>query len=217
MRSIVGRLLLALIAAVLVLGWTQRDQLPAMRDWVADIFNRTELIGPAGEPSEKLARQAESKLESLLGGGGTTVRFSGNEVQSYVQYRLAPQLPAGVTDPRVTINDSTMALRVLVRLEELQQQMSVDALRRLLGDSASVEAEFEPDLAAPGMAEVEVLSLRAGAFPIPPLAIPIILREAGLQTRGGMSSAVTFPVEPVITGISIRDGNLEVTSGPRGE
>lgn len=217
MRSIVGRLLLALIAAALVLGWTQRDQLPAMRDWVADIFNRPEFVTSSGEPSEKLARQAERKLESLLENGGATVRFSASEVQSYVAYRLAPQLPPGVTDPEVTINDSTMAVRVLVRLEELQEQMSVEALRRLLGDSARVEAEFEPDLAAPGMAEVEVLSLRAGAFPIPPLAIPMILREAGLATGGGMSSAVTFPVEPTITGISIRDGNLEVTSGPRGE
>lgn len=217
MRSIVGRLLLAMIAAALVLGWTQRDQLPAMRAWVADVFNRTELIRPSGEPSEKLARQAERKLESLLEGEGGTVRFSGNEVQSYVQYRLAPQLPPGVTDPQVTINDSTMAVRVLVRLEELQEQMSVDALRRLLGDSASVEAEFEPDMTRPGMAEVEVLSLRAGAFPIPPLVIPMILREAGLETRGGMSSAVIFSVEPAITGILVRDGNLELTSGPPGE
>ncbi len=217
-RSIGGRLLLALLAAVAVLAWTQRDQLPAMREWATSLFERTELIGPAGEPSEEMARRVERKLESLLNDdGGTTVRFSGSEVQSYVKYRLASRLPPGFTDPEVAINDSTLALRVLVQLQVLQETMNVDALRQLLGDSTSLEAEFEPDIASPGVAEVEVISLRAGAFPIPPLAIPLVLREAGLSTRGGMSRAVTFPVEPAVTGIAVREGNLEVTTEARGE
>jgi len=217
-RSMGGRLLLALIALGAVVAWTQSDRLPAVRDWVADRFQQTGLVLSAGEPSEELARRAERKLESLLSDdGGATVRFSGSEVQSYVEYRLAAQLPPGVTDPEVAINDSTLAVRVQVRLEELQETINVDAIRQLLGDSTSLEAEFEPDIASPGIAEVEVLSLRAGAFPIPSLAIPLVLREAGLNTRGGMSRAVTFPVEPTVTEIAVRDGALEVTTEPRGE
>ena len=213
-----GRLFLALIALVAVVGWTQRDQLPEWRAWASDLIQRTELIGPSEEPSEELALQAERKLESLLNDkGGATARFSTAEVQSYVEYRLAPQLPPGVNHPEVTMNDSTVALRVQIQLEELQEQMSVDALRQLLGDSTSLEAEFEPDVVSPGVAEVEVLSLRAGAFPIPPLAIPLLLREAGFRTRGGMSRAVVFPVEPRVTAISVREGSLEVTTEPRGE
>ena len=216
-RSIGGRLVLALIALVGVLAWTQRDQLPAMRNWAVDVFQRTDRIGPAAEPSEKLALRAERKLHSLLADrDGATARFSGTEVQSYVAFRLAPQLPPGVTDPQVAIKDSTFAVRVRVQLEDIQD-MNVDMLRQMLGDSTSIEAEFEPGIASPGIAEVEVLSLRAGAFPIPPLAIPLVLREAGLNTRGGMSRAVTFPVEPAVTAIAVRGGNLEVTTAPRGE
>ncbi len=217
--------MLALIALIGVVVWTQpavrgfvSEKASATRDWVSDRFEQTQLVSPSGEPSEELARQAERKLESLLGDqGGTTVRFSATEVQSYVAYRLAPQFPPGVTDPEVAINDSTLAVRVQVKLDELQETMNVDAIRQLLGDSTSLEAEFEPDIASPGVGEVEVLSLRAGAFPIPPLAIPLLLREAGLNTRGGMSRAVTFPVEPTVTAIVVREGNLEVTTEPRGE
>lgn len=209
---------MALLAAIAVLAWTQRDQLPAMRDWATGLLDRTELVSATGEPSEALARQAERKLESLLeNDGGATATFTSSEVQSYVAYRLAARLPQGVTDPEVAMKDSTLAVRVLVQLQDLQETMNVDALRQLLGDSTSLEAEFEPDIASPGIAEVEVLSLRAGAFPIPPLAIPLVLREAGLSTRGGMSRAVTFPVEPTVTGIAVRDGRLEVTTEPRGE
>ena len=216
-RSIGGRVLLALIALLGVLAWTQRDQLPAMRDWATDLFARTERIGPAAEPSEKLALQAERKLQSLLADRrGLTVRFSGQEVQSYVAFRLAAQLPAGVTDPQVALNDSTLAVRVRVQLDDVRD-MNVDMLRQMLGDSTSIEAEFEPAIASPGIAEVEILSLRAGAFPIPPLAIPLVLREAGLSTGGGMSRAVTFPVQPSVTAIAVRDGTLEVTTAPRGE
>jgi hypothetical protein len=189
-----------------------------MRAWAADLIQRTELIRSDGEPSEELARRAERKLESLLSDdGGTTVRFSESEVQSYVQYRLAPQFPPGVTNPEVVITDSTLAVRVRLQLEELQETMNVDAIRKLLGDSTSIEAEFEPDIASPGIGEVEVLSLRAGAFLIPPLAIPLVLREVGLNTRGGMSRAVTFPIQPTVTAIAVRDGALEVTTEPRGE
>lgn len=210
--------MLALIALVCVGAWTQREHFPAWREWSSGLFQRTELEAPAGEPTEELARRAEQKLASLTSGGTvTTVHFSRVEVQSYVDYRLAPDLPPGITDPVVTIGDSTLAVRVQVELDALGQTGSADALRKLLGDSASVEAEFEPEIAAPGVGQVEVLSLRAGAFPIPPLAIPMVLREAGLNTAGGMSRAVTFPVEPTVTSVSVREGSLELTAEPNGD
>jgi hypothetical protein len=210
--------MLALIALVAVGAWTQRDELPAMRDWIADVFGRDSAVEPSGRASEELARRAEQKLESLLNGSASsTVAFDGSEVQSYVDYRLAPQLPPGVTDPVVMITDSTLALRVRIRLEELQETMSVEALRQILGDSTTIEAEVDPEITSPGVGQVQVLSLRAGAFPIPPLAIPMVLREAGLSTDGGMSRAVTFRVQPNVTSIAVRNGSLEVTTGPSGE
>lgn len=217
-RSLGGRLLLALVALAVVGVWTQRDNLPELKERVSDLFQRNELISAPGGASEELARRAERKLQALLNGSSdATVSFGGDEVQSYVEYRLAGSLPAGVSDPQVKMGDSTLALRVQIELEELQDLESVDALRTLLGDSTSIEAEFEPELASPGVGQVQVLSLRAGAFPIPALAIPMVLRQAGLKTRGGTSRAVVFPVTANVTSIAVRNGTLEVTAEPGGE
>ncbi len=195
------------VVALLALGaWTQRD-------WIRGWFEGSVIPLSTAAPTEELARRAEEKLEALgASNPPARVRFDRAELQSYLELRVLPQLPAGVTDPEVLLEDSTLTVRVQLQLDALAETIDVAPLRQLLGDSTSVEAELEPDLASIGEGRVEVHAVRAGAFPVPPLAIPLLLRQVGLPTEGSMSRAVVFPVDSGVRSIAVRDSMLEVTT-----
>lgn len=137
------------------------------------------------EPSEELAIRAEETFEAIADGTARgEVRLSEMELQSYVEYRLAQRLPAGVTDPAVDLLDSTVAMSAELDLRELEVGgNAVEMLRRMLGDSATIQAELYPTVGAPGEGRVEVLSLQAGRVPLT-LAIGAILDGAGIPADG---------------------------------
>ncbi len=169
---------LTLIVVLAVAGWWFRDDI---RAWMN---GRNTIVMEA--PSPELALRAERKIEELIQGGGENeTRFSEAELQSYVQYRLVERLPAGVTDPAVDLRDSTIAIRAGLDLTRLEAGgTAVENLRRMIGDSTVVTGELLPRVAGPGQGRVEVLSLQAGIFPVPPLLIGTALQGIGLPTEG---------------------------------
>lgn len=197
---------LTVIVVVAAVGWLYRDDL---RGWWA-ARDRVEAV----EPSPELADRAAAKLEFLVDGSGPAeVRLSGAELQSYLRYRLASGLPAGVSDPAVELRDSTLELSVALQLSRLaEESAAAENLRRFFGDSARVRTELQPRVGGEGVGHLTVLSLQAGLVPVPPLFIPNVLGQAGFQTVGGRT--IIFPIPPELREIRIEDQEVVLRREP---
>ncbi|MGH7541577.1 MAG: hypothetical protein ACRELC_11315 [Gemmatimonadota bacterium] len=178
---------LTVLVVLAIAGWLYRDEI---REWLE---RRDEIV--MAEPSEELAMRAEEKLEAI--GDGTAegeTRFSETELQSYLIYRIQPRLPAGVSNPAVDVRDSTIAVSAALDMRVLAQgSEAAEGLRRFLGDSSQVTSELLPTVEQVGRARLEVLSLQAGVFPVPPLLIGTVLREVGLPNDGGRAIVLLIP------------------------
>jgi hypothetical protein len=167
---------------LLVLGlgsWIFRDEI---KTWVNE-KNEVVMI----EPSEELAVVAEEKIQAILDGEGPReTRLTEAELQSYLQYRSADRLPAGVNNLAVDIQDSTLAVSAGLDLTVLDigGADEVEMLRRVIGDSALVSSELYPRVTAPGRGRIDILSLQAGLFPIPPMLIGTVIQQMGLPNEG---------------------------------
>lgn len=193
---------LTLILALVAAAWWYRDDL---RAWWSD-RNRVEVV----HPNPELAAVAEEKLEALMAGRGPDeVRLNEMELQSFVRYRMADQLPPGIGDPMVTLGDSTLSLSVALDLVSLGQTVPAAAeLRRFFGDSARVKTEVYPYLAEDGLGRVTVLNLQAGVVPVPPLLIPNLLSRTGFETEG---RTLVVPLPPGLRGMRIQGEELIVS------
>jgi len=188
-------------------AWIYRSDLS---DW----WTRLDEAQLSGTPSEQLAVRAEDKLaEVARASGPREVRLSGTEVQSLLIYRVLPRLGGAVREPVVQLTDSSAVVTGRLDLSRLGTFGGVDALRRLLPDSAKVTAEVVPTLSGPGEVRLEVLALEAGGLPIPSLMIPSILKEvspSGVRTEG---RSLFVPVPDRVRRLRVRAGSLELATG----
>lgn len=190
---------LTFVVVLVVVGWFYREDIQA---WLTQ---GDEIV--MSEPSAELAIRAEEKFEAIEDGTAPEeVRLSEMELQSYVQFRLSEQLPAGVSNPAVDLRDSTVAVSAsldFTRLEVAAEQ--AEMLRRVMGDSATVQSELYPRVGAPGEGRIEVLSLQAGIVPVPPMLIGTVLEGAGIRAEG-RTAILEIPVDVE----SIRVQNEEI-------
>lgn len=193
---------LTVLLLLLVAGWLYREEI---EEWLR---SRNEIV--MTEPSARLAEQAEEKIAGIVEGTGPDViRITEMELQSYVQYRLMDRLPPGVHEPAVDLRDSTVAVSADLRLDELSGD-GLDAVRRIIGDSARVMTEVYPVVAGLGEGRVTIISLQAGLVPVPAMFIPAVLRETlpqfGLTSDG--TNRIPVPIPEDVQ--EIRIGNEEV-------
>lgn len=180
----------ALLVALLAAGaWMARD---SIGNWMG----RLEL-GTSGEPSERLADRAEEKLNRIAQAGLTDeVRFSEAELQSLLTFRSGPALPPGVEDPRVDVQDSIIVLSARLRPDSLDGFSAPDALRSTMGDTTRVIAGLVPSRGGASETLLRVRSLQLGAFVVPPLMLPMIVRsleQQGVKVRDGAIVVPSFP------------------------
>lgn len=197
-----GFILAMLLLAAL--AWVAREPLA---DWMGRLD-----IGGASEPSETLARSAESKLERIAREGlRDEVRFSEAELQSLLTYRSGPVLPPGIEDPRIDVQDSIVALSALLRPAELDEELAPEGIMAILSDTSRIVSGLVPDVERPGEILVRVRSLQVGTIVIPPLMMPALV--AGLRSQGVPTSdgAVVIRVTPDVADVTI-DGDEVVLS-----
>lgn len=166
---------------------------------------------PGAVPSEELAERTAGRIEEFASGRGPdSLRLTPEGIRSLLVHRAAGELPPGVSDPRVTIGDSTAVLAGTLIVDSLASTQGSGRLRSLLGDSTSLEIEVVPDLLRRGVGQVTVRSLRAGGVPVPSFAIPFVLRESGLAVPEGYPRSVVFPLDTAVAGMRLSGGNLLV-------
>ncbi len=200
--------ILLLLAAAGV--WLARD---SVGGWMAGLE-----VGGTPEPSERLARAAEEKLDGIARDGlGAEIRFSESELQSLLVFRAGPALPAGIEEPRIDVQDSIIVLSARLRPDELEGFTTPDAVQSALSDSSRVTTGLLPAVERPGEILVRVRSLQMGSFVFPPVMLPAVvggLAKQGVPTSDG---AVVLRVPRDIAGIRIEgdDVVLEPDLSPR--
>lgn len=196
---------------VLALGGAGYWFWPEIQDWWS---GRSAGVVYVEEPSEELAARAEARLRALLEeGDADEARLTETEVQSLVAYRVAPQLPPGVSQPVATLQDSTVELSALLNLEQLAASMDSDAASRLqefIGDTARVTALLHPHVAEPARGELSIIRLQAGLFPVPPLLIPGMITQLGFSTAPGNPRAMNVPLPAEISSVTVEAEELVV-------
>ena len=84
----------------------------------------------AGAPSSQHAAAFEAKMNAVIARGGTSptgyrTEFAGDELNAYLQLRLASKLPTGVADPAVTLHDEgRVSARAIVDLDGIRKKSS---------------------------------------------------------------------------------------------
>lgn len=84
----------------------------------------------AGAPTSQQAAAFEAKLNAVLARGearatGYRTEFAGDEVNAYLQLRLAQKLPTGVADPAVSLHDQgRLSGRAVVDLDGIRRKSS---------------------------------------------------------------------------------------------
>lgn len=159
------------------------------------------------EPSAELAMGVEAAVRQIVDGeGARETRFSEIELQSYLQYRLAQQLPDGVDDAAVDLRDSTLYVTAMLDLTRLAVAgAAVENLRRMMGDSARVSGEVYPEIVGNGRGRLHIVSLQAGVFPVPPFLIGNAIQQLGFQSDG---QAALFDIPEDVTEVFIENEEL---------
>lgn len=192
---------LALILVVVAGGWLFRDD-------IAGWWRQLEITS-ASQPSENLAERATSKLEAMASGDGPQrLELGQAEIQSLLTYRAEPMLPAGISDPVVELRDSTLLLSARVDPRGLEGLASPEVVERLFSDSAKVVVELLPGVVAPGVAQVEIVTLQAGSIVVPSMMVPWILESIeiqGVETTGVM---LLLPTPGRVTHFQVAAGKL---------
>lgn len=196
---------LVVLGVVAVAAWLYHDRpLDWWREWRAP-------DAAAVSPSEELAERAARQMEGFVAGDGPdSLRFDGEALRSLLVHRASAELPPGVSDPRVTLGDSTAVLAGTLVVDSLEATQGTRRLRTLLGDSASLEIEVVPNLLREGVGQVTVKGLRAGGVPVPSFAIPFVLQQSGLAVPDGYPRSVVFPLDTTVAGMTVRRGELLV-------
>ncbi len=155
------------------------------------------------------AASVEERLSRLASGPeGLEMSFTEAELQSYLQSSIAIQLPDGVSEPTVTLADSTITLTATLVFARLPiDSESSEPLIRMLGDSARVSVEGRLEIGASGQTLVHLISARAGRLPVPGFLLGPTARSLGLRSEG---NTVLIPFDIPGSHVSVEGGNLTV-------
>ena len=209
-RNLLARIGCLTLIAVAVFGaWHFRAD-------ISRALGRVDVVGLSSEPSESLAMQAEEKLISLSTDSDAEVRLTEAELQSLLTYRVAPYLPRGIEDPLVEVRDTVIILSALVRPDELEEFATPELLQQFLADTARVAATLIPGLRRPGMGQVTVTSLQAGALVIPALAVPFVLQSLEIPGMDASGSDILIPLSSDVSGITLGDASITIRMGTTG-
>ncbi|WP_419949363.1 hypothetical protein [Candidatus Palauibacter sp.] len=190
---------LVVLVALLVTGWILRDDIEA---WLANVEGEDIAMS---EPNPEAADRVEVRIQELASGtaGAGETRFTESELQSYVEYTLAAQLPAGVEAPAIELRDSTVAFSVTVDFTRLALPGdAATGLGRMFGDSALVAGEVFPEVGEVGEGRLHLVSLQAGVIPVPPVLLGMAGQQLGLRMDGG---TVLFDIPAAVAEVRVED------------
>jgi hypothetical protein len=202
--------LLALIglAALLFLGWTNRDRIPGP-------WNRAAGEQFATEVSPAAAAAAEAKLERLRT-ERDTVRMSSAEFTSYLRYRFQDRLAGQLESPVVRFSGDTVTLSGRFPTDRLPDTRQVRAVRGFLPDTADVRVTGALRTMEGGRGALRVDNVAFARLPIPPEVYTQALERLGRRDEAGLApNEYAFPLPPGVGSARVEGGTLVLAPGSR--
>jgi hypothetical protein len=169
-------------------------------------------------PTSEISDGAETRLERFLEAEGEAeLRLGESEVSSLVRYRIAEMLPAGVSDPAASLQDSTARVTATLDAAQMLEGRAPPMLIGMLGDSARVTVELLPGVPEPGTVRLELLEVRAGSIQVPRVMIPWLVEGLGLPAAPGGGGVVQFATTMVdLAEVRVEEGQLVLIRRPSG-
>jgi hypothetical protein len=194
---------LSIIALTALGAWHFRGE-------IAGALGRVEIEEPSSEPSDQLARQAEEKLLSLSSTPAREISFSEAELQSLLTFRVAPNLPDGIEDPRIQFQDTMLVLSALLRPDQLDRYAAPEMVQQFFSDTARVAASLLPGLRRPGTGTVTVASLQAGPMVVPSMMVPFVLQSIEIPGFDASGADILVPVPARVSEIDVVGSEVRI-------
>lgn len=198
MKALLG---LALLAGLLVAGWSFRDRIPGP-------WNRGASESYATVVSPEAAAEAEAKLDRLRA-SGDTARLSAAEFTSYLRYRYDDRLGGQIETPAIAFSGDTVTLQGRIPTNRLPSTREVEAVRFMLPDTADVRVTGAVRTLGPGRAAVRVDAVSFARVPVPENVYPDALKRFGRRDEPGLApNEYAFPLPPGVGSAAVEEGVL---------
>lgn len=174
--------------------------------------------GAPPQTSAELAEAAESKLSALgPNGAPERVTLTEAELQSLLDYRLAPALPAFLGQPRVRLRDGRLRVEARVMADRLPDLPELGELAAFIPDTTDVAATGQLIPLRTGRVAFAVDEITAAGVPLPARLIPPILRRLGRTDEEGLpADAFAIPLPAGASAAYVRGDTLILVGGGGG-
>lgn len=200
---------LSVIGAAAVLLWLVRE--PAWEAAKAWLGRPAAPPAAVVRVAPDVADSAEAKVAALRPDG--EVRLTASEAQSWVTYRVEPVLPDYVRDLRVALLDSQLQLDARVETRRVPGVEAAGPFADLVGDTAEVTVVGRVDGVGGGRGAFFVERAFVGGVPLPNPVRDRLLAPLRVGADDLPPNALAFPLPPPAWDVAVRDGVLILRSG----
>ena len=197
-----------LVVVLLILGWIYRDDIVEFaRGASSRFFDRDDAtVELAGGTSLEFARQAERKIISLGQGATDEISLSSEELNGWIEHRLAGFFPEYVSDVTASVSEEQFHLAGRVATKSVPGLERLGPAASFLPDTAAVSTSGRLDGLETGRGVYYIESLQIGALPLPDAWRDDLIAEIkGASDDGLPVNAVAFELPPFVTDIGVRD------------
>jgi len=208
MFGCLGRLVVVLVLlAAGAVAWLTRDR------WLGRPATNapSRAVSEWAPVKESGAGNAERALHSLGSPGGPVyVNVDAPDLLAYAVASLAGVLPPSVKDVQARVVGDRVYVRGLVTVSELGGAKVLGPLAAMLPARDTLEIGGTVDVVRPGLAQLHVLEMRAGALSIPSQLIPRLVHEfrRGAPPAGLAADALAVPLPPNVGDVRIARGKI---------
>ena len=188
---------------------------------VALVFAVTPALGQRHAPSREDAARMRSKIDAISRNAGSSpsaplvTRVTEQEVNAYLVYDAADQLPVGLTEPRITVlADGSLSGTAIVDLDAVRQQRQsrgwLDPLNYLTGKvPVAVSGRLD---ANGGMARFALEAAKVGGVPVPRMVVQelVTFYSRTESNPRGLNLDDPYPLPARIQQIEVRPGEALV-------
>lgn len=158
-----------------------------------------------------MADSAEAKVGSLRPGDEVSLTLS--EVQSWVTYRVEPVLPKYIHDVRLAFLESALRLDARVETRRIPGVETVTPIADLVGDTAELSLIGRLDGIGAGRGALFVDRVFVAGIPLPDPVRDRLLASLRPKGEEAPAHAVAFPLPPPAWDVAIREGSLILRGG----
>jgi hypothetical protein len=189
-------------------GWMLRDRLFSGLRPASETTAATSAWEPLTPEGSARMRAALETLQKPRGPVFATVRAG--DLASYVLQQLVKQLPPSADSIEAAALGDRLYVRASVKPADFGGSDILGSLSGFLSDRERMQFGGSFHILRPGLAEFRVQEIRLHDFPIPPRAIPKLLRriERGARPAGLSPDGLPLVVPDYINDVRVEPGKI---------